>query len=287
MDTNSSELDDRSSASNGPPRILCVLGVPRTGTNHLCSVLSNIPEIESRFEIFHPVRSYSMRPDELMALSRLTQTVFDPSSTDPEAVRTIRANPGLTLECILSSMKPPKRLLSFKVFGHHLTAEEVGNTIISRSDAIIAFVRRRPIDTYISLMKAATLGKWSQVNTTDLKVKIDATEFVNWWQQAVDWYHCLEAACWTHGKPLNHLDYARDIDVAPEHLTQRVITLLAKNGVADLTTPDLRRFEGIQRQDCTEAVEQRVSNWLEFYDQLVAMGAKEKAFDPIPQFKPY
>ena len=135
-------------------------------------------------------------------------------------------------------------------------------------------------------MKAATLGKWSQVDTTNLKIKIDATEFLNWWQQALDWYHCLEAACWAHGRLLNHLVYEDDIDIAPQQLAQKLVALLTRNGVPNLTTPDLRQFEGIHRQDCTEAVEQRVSNWPEFYDQLAAMGAKEKAFDLIPQLKP-
>jgi len=267
------------------PRLLCVVGIPRTGTNYLCSVLNRFSGIEGRFEIFHPNRSYSMHPVELLELSRLLGKRFVASPEDPEAVRTIRSHPELALECILRLMPPSKRLLTFKVFSHHLTAAQVTEAIVARPDAMIVFVRRRPVEAYISHQKALALGKWSQIDTTDLEIRISAENFLQWWQQAADWYLSLEAACWAYGKRFNRLSYERDIDIAPAHLVQRLKALLASNGIHDLAVPDGDLSTEVSRQDRTEDVERRVVNWVEFCDQLSATGAEHKAFDPMPQFQ--
>lgn len=286
MEKSSIGPDGNVTAGRDGPKILCIVGIPRTGTNHLCSILRQIPQVESRFEIFHPVRSYTMQPDELMELSRLVGRSFEPSSENREAVGVIREHPSLALDCILRFMQAPKRVLSFKVFSHHLPLEVVRSEIIARPDTMVVFVRRRPIDTYISHQKAIGLGKWSMVDTTDFKVPIDAADFVNWWQQAVDWYHYLEAACLEHGKTRHHLSYEKDISTDGTHLARRLCAIMASDGVAGLSIPGGDQLTGIPRQDRTEGIEQRVSNWSEFYEQLSALGAKDKAFAPMPHFTP-
>lgn len=266
------------------PKLLCILGVGRTGSNHLATLLSAIPEIDSRFEIFNPSRSYHMTADELIELSRLSGVAFDPSPENPEAVAVIRSRPDLVLACLRRFLAPEKRLLVFKVFFRHLTVQQVTESIVSQPDIHILFVRRRPIDTFISARKAQQVRTWQGIDTTDIKVAIDVDNFLRWWTARAAWYRDLERACWVRGKAFDHLSYETDIDLPPVEATRSFGARLARAGVTGLTLPDA--VVGTNRQDRTRDVAQKVENWPEFERELRARGKLNAAFETFPGYTP-
>ena len=71
----------------GAPKLVCVLGVGRTGTNHLFTMLSQVPQVESRFELFNKRAACSLTVDEVRDLSQLLGAGFDLSPEHPDAVR--------------------------------------------------------------------------------------------------------------------------------------------------------------------------------------------------------
>lgn len=249
-------------------------------------MLSAIPEIDSRREIFNPRASYRLHRQELEELSRRTGRPFHPLSADPKAVRAIRRHPGLVLDCLSSVMPPNKRVLVFKVIMPQLRVRQIGRAIIDRRDTIVILHRRRPIDVYISRAKAAHLQSWMNVDTTDVKVAIDAGEFIRWWSEADAWYRRLEAECWLRNKHVHHLTYEDDIDCGRVEMVRRFCAILAYYGITGFSIPPEDKLRGLSRQDRNQDPADRVVNWPEFRGRLAAMGCLEKAFAPFPNFRP-
>ncbi len=273
-------------AAGAPPRLLCIFGIARSGSNYLCSILANQPLIEGRFEIFNRIRSNFMRPEELVELARRSGETFPPVTEDADAIRVIRADPTRTLDCLRDMVPPDKRLFTFKVLRQQLRVRQLRDEIIARPDTAIAILRRRPIDAYISRRKATRLRLWAEVDTTDLKIEIEARDFLAWWRATADWYWRVERECWRQRKPFQRLSYEDDIDVAPELLVRRLQSLLAASGAAEAMGPGIGPPTRFVRQDRAPAAEQRVANWPDFHRELSATGEAWKAFAPFPCFTP-
>ena len=269
------------------PRLVCILAVGRSGTNHLATLLDSVPEIDSRRELFNPRQSYHMRREELAELAHRTRADFPLSSQSRKAVRVICRRPDLVMDCLVDHLRPQKRVLSFKVLSSQLSVRQIRNAILKRPDTLVVFLRRRPIDSFISRRKAQALQRWTKVDTTDLKIEIDAADFLKWWRRSARWYRRLEAACWRMGKPVHYLSYEDDIDIAPEQAVRRFCAMLERSGVADFShVRPAEQIKGLARQDRTTDVRERVGNWPEFERRLAELGALDKATRPIPRFAP-
>jgi len=207
----------------------------------------------------------------------------DPSGPGPP-VAVIRSRPDLALACLRRFLAPEKRLLVFKVFFRHLSVQQVTESIVSQPDIHILFVRRRPIDTFISARKAQQVRTWQGIDTTDIKVAIDVDNFLRWWTARAAWYRDLERACWVRGKAFDHLSYETDIDLPPVEATRSFGARLARAGVTGLTLPDA--VVGTSRQDRTRDVAQKVENWPEFERELRARGKLNAAFETFPGYTP-
>jgi hypothetical protein len=268
------------------PRLICLVAVARSGTNHLASVLSMIPQLDVRHEIFHKTRCQMMHPHELAELSRRSGRKFPASCENAAAVSAVRARPDLVMDCLTNLMAPEKSLVYFKVFRLQLTPRQVRNAIIKRPDTIVMFLRRRPIDTFISLRKALNLQHWYGRDTTELKISIDADDFIGWWGRTSAWFRKVEAACWAMGKPFHRLSYETDINVPAEQALERFREILASHGLADMEIGQERALGEHHRQDRNTEIGDRVANWPEFRQRLGDKGFLEKAFSPFPNYEP-
>ncbi|WP_119299516.1 sulfotransferase [Dongia deserti] len=290
-------IDDIASAAHEPgararsvqpvtPRLICVVSGARSGTNHLCSVLSRISEIDVRHEIFHKIRCQKLNERELAKLSHRLGKAFPPDCASPATVSAVRRHPGLVMDCLTELMAPEKRLLCFKVFRQQLSVRQVRDAFIRRPDAIMIFLRRRPIDTFVSVRKALHLQDWHGRDTTDVKISIDADDFIGWWGRASAWFRQVEAACWAMNKPFHRLTYEDDVDVPADKILDRFRGILASHGVSDLTVSDNEKPSDIKRQDRNKEVSDRVANWSEFEQRLRDKGFLERAFSPFPHYVP-
>jgi hypothetical protein len=268
------------------PKLVCILSVGRTGTNHLAKILSHIPEIDSRRELFNLDRIWWMHPHELAEFSRRVGKALPCSPESRQTVNTVRRRPGLALDCLVDMLAPEKRVLTFKVFVNQLTVRQVKKAIIRRPDTVIIFIRRRPIDTYISHRKASQLRQWVRVDTTDIKVNIDVRRFLKWWRQTSAWYRGLEAACWSTDKPFYELTYESDIAMSPMGAARRFCAILEDCGLGPFTLPRDDLELGLTQQDRSKDVRDRMVNWPEFQRHLTTRGSLAKAFEPIPHYQP-
>lgn len=274
------------SAQAVTPRLICVVAVARSGTNHLASVLSRIAELDVRHEIFHRTRCQMLHQHELAELSRRSGRSFPLACESAEAVSAVRRRPELVMDCLTDLMAPEKRLVCFKVFRLQLSVRQVRNALIRRPDTIVVFLRRRPIDTFVSLRKALHIQNWYGADTTKLRINIDADDFIGWWGRTSAWFRKVEAACWAMNKPFHRMSYEDDVDVPADRTFDRFRAILAAHGVTELTVAEEGELGAARRQDHNKELGDRVANWSEFQQRLSDKGFLEKAFSPFPNHEP-
>ena len=98
------------------------------------------------------------------------------NDVDPTLVTFVRSNPGALLKA-LRDTDDGQSINSFKLFPGHLPFDKIQTQIVSREHIHFVFVLRRPIDSFISNVKASMIGRYVGVDTTNLRVKLDPAAF--------------------------------------------------------------------------------------------------------------
>ena len=152
---------------------ICVVSIPRTGTNHLFNLAKGFSRLKVRFEVFHDREAFSLTPKDIEKHSRFFKYNFT-SAKDRNLIKTIRENPVKTLETLSSF---PEKITIFKVFQDHLT-DTTMDELLAMNGIAVLFVLRKPIDSYISLLKANAIQKWEHEDTSRLIVTLKKEDFL-------------------------------------------------------------------------------------------------------------
>lgn len=249
-----------SSEVKWPFRIVCVLAEPRTGSTLLLKILNSTEMFMFRGELFNPnsLSQISNRERKLMA-----DRLGDDAYINTKAILWRRENPESAISDIISDSA--HKTLLMKISNFHLSRENMISSIFQRSDILYILLKRRPIEAYISTMKARHLSKWHEANTTDLKLEIDETKFINWAEQTRKWYDFI--AEHSQGSPRIELGYER-------HLKGQTTLSIMSHINAELQTIGMPHLglglENVQhrQQDLETNYQRRVSNWDDFETKL-------------------
>jgi LPS sulfotransferase NodH len=236
-------------------RFLCVFAVPRTGSSHLNKLLRSCPEIVGKSELFHRHQLGQLKPVELRALSKWS----DGAVTDALSFRQWkRDHPLETLEALHEASKD--KVIAFKVFAGHLMRESIEALFLPRDDMTFAILRRRPIESYISTVKAKAGEKFTLVDTTAVKPELDIENFKLWMQRAKDWYDWVQQALEARGRPYAEIGFEKHFEGnSGEESLRMVLAELEKAGLPGMTVPK-KIIEG-ERQDRESDYRARVANW--------------------------
>src|ERR1700754_118237 len=122
-----------------PPRFICVLAMPRTGSSHLNKLLKSIPEINAKSELFHKKAPIVFAPREVGELEKRSGGV---KVEDKDAfAKWRRAHPAATLEALRDARRG--HVVAFKVFPGHLARELIQDELFTRDYIGFAVLRRR------------------------------------------------------------------------------------------------------------------------------------------------
>jgi LPS sulfotransferase NodH len=245
------------------PRFLCILAMARTGSTHLCHLLAACPALNVKAELFHPTRPAGRLDDDdrwgLHAASG-GEVVDRASLTKWRA-----GHPAETLEMLHAV--GGVRTLVFKLFPGHLTRERIERAILSRDDVAYLVLTRRPIECYISTVKANAAGLHHTVDTTALKPALDAEAFRRWAEIARGWYDWLTPRL----QPLPHVTLRYEeqlLGLSDGEALRRALALLERLGIAG-AAPDAEPASSA-RQDHEDDWRLRVANWESFAAALRA-----------------
>lgn len=189
------------------PRILCIVGVQRTGSSRVRGILKGFARLVVMGEIFNPtVADNVARANEPMVRGLLPPATAD--TTTDHLVRWARENPCRVLDALLEEVG--ERALGFKLFPGHLAARAAAEATLSRPDLRGLVLWRRPIDVYISLLKAQQSGAWKYADTSGLRVKADVDDFIRRCRHWHRWYLFARYALTTGNVRFRELDFAGD-----------------------------------------------------------------------------
>jgi hypothetical protein len=252
-----------SSAKADAPRIVCIIGVPRTGSHHLDRLLASCRDFNVQREIFHD-KTLDMSDRDRRAIANAAGGGME----DEAALAAwCRAHPPETLERLFEN--GGRKLLFFKLFPGHLSRQQIAQHLFPRKDVCYLVLRRRPIESYISNRKARLVGVYSKKDTTETKAVLDAGHFATWAHNIRSWYDWQLKALMRHKRPFMEVIYETDLESVPaETALGNILAGLAGMGVPQVEPP-AKIFSG-ERQDKEPDYRNRVGNWAEFEAALSA-----------------
>lgn len=225
---------------------ICLITGPRTGANHLMQLGGNFAELKTFPELFESLAE-RIEPDN----------VLERAAAEAQAER--------------------KRVLTFKLWHDTLEAETVEQLVLSRPGTRVIFVVRRQIDAYVSWCKAIELGKWQGVDTSGVRLTLDANDFAAWMEAQERWYDRWRNWLNRRFLPAPILRYETDLDQPPEWALRRFAAAAAQVGVT-LRVPASLPVAGLTKQDRIKAAADKVDNWPAFSKALVARDLEKRAF---------
>jgi hypothetical protein len=215
-------------------------------------------------ELFHPKGVHLFSEADHAALRAAAGgAIVD----DASLCRWRAAHPGRTLERLHES--GGGKFLVFKLFGAHLKRELVEDEIFARDDVGYIVLRRRPIESFISGLKARTVNLHIKIDTTAVKPTPDAEQFFKWARYVRRWYNWIDEQIEERGLPAIRISYEKQLkSVAPETALKSTLAALETIGGPRLEPGD--RIWSATVQDREERYQDRIADWAAFEAALSA-----------------
>ena len=243
---------------------LCIFAMPRTGSSHLNKLLKSCPGISAKSELFHGrAKTRFSEPEMQQIESRAGDAVQDNATF----AKWRRKHPADTLESLYEAGRP--KVVAFKVFPGHLKKETIETQLMGRSDIGFAILKRRPIECFISGLKAKSMSTFGRVDTTAIKPVLSAAEFLEWAARMKQWYGWTRKALKQRGMPYAEISFEKHLDgLSGEESLSVILPLLEPLGLRGVEVAP-RIFEG-KRQDKEIRYQDRAANWEEFLAEVKA-----------------
>lgn len=244
---------------------VCIVAIPRTGTNYLCSLLNQHPDIDSRLEIFHNKKPYSINNNEIDAFIRELNIKRKTDSIE-EVVKIIGENPMKLTNYLLKNSK--KNILSYKIFPWQLNFNMLKKDIICDKDTVFLFCKRKTIDSYISKEKALITSEYNNVNTTNIKININFEDYKIWYVRMQRWYKYMEETIKNNNQKITTILYEDFIKCNDDINLKYILNYLEKLDI-ELKEIDSNVSSCQKKQDNNNDYTKKVLNWNDFFHDAI------------------
>ena len=179
-----------------------------------------------------------------------------------------RELPTQTLEALHRTCK--SKTIAFKVFPGHLPRKLIETEFLSRDDIAFAILKRRPIESFVSVVKTKGGAKYALTDTTDIKPEISADDFLGWAHRTRAWYKWLGEILHARGRPYAEISFEQHLDgYSAQEALAHLRALFLPLGITNFEDLDEYAVGGT-RQDREGDYRKRVANWGEFEAALRA-----------------
>ncbi len=250
---------------------VCIVSIPRTGTNYLCSLLAQHVAIDSRYEIFHRKQPFSIKESELNDFFDELYLKSKPI-TNEEKASILIAHPIKFTNFLIKNSR--NNILSYKIFPWHLDRNTLVKELLNDPDTVFLICKRKAIDSYISKEKASLVSTYRKVDTTNIKPEINFKDYKKWYNQRENWYQFIETALITSkskSKVIYYEDFSRKDDTSNLNF---VIKCIESLGIK-LHTLNYAKTT-FTKQDKNEDYAKKVENWEEFLNNVNKEGWQDK-----------
>lgn len=254
--------------------MLALISIARSGSTFLCELLHHHPEIYSCREIFHRKTVHCREPARTAShLNKLCSTSFS-GAADPAFVEFTHTR-SLQFLAALRSLADG-RVLSFKVFPNHLTRRQLRNLLISDRRVVKLLFKRDLLAAYVSRKKALSTNVWARLDTTEIRVSLDANEFRDYVKRTTYWFDSVEYLLKASGQKYATIHYENLVSIVGDNarlayivdqlrLTGIIVSSLDDAGVKEIQV-------GMMKQDRSPSLESKVENLPVFYGGLRRLG---------------
>lgn len=164
-------------------KIILLLSMARCGTNYLTSLMHRFKNINANAEIFH---KHNIHCNEEI-LTKLKQTLND------EELRDLIDNDPIDYIRKIKNVVDEDYIF-FKMFDSHFYRVINDNNIKNflKELSLVIVVDRNPLDIFISKKKADKIKKWSQVDTSNVKIDFDINEYKSFLNRKHTWFDKID-----------------------------------------------------------------------------------------------
>lgn len=159
--------------------VVLLFAAPRTGSTNLMMELSKLDGVVALDEVFHPQMTHSIT-ENCKKFVALDVPCKHKNYAHKYPVKTIR-------RIVDFYKKTNSKILVLSVFPGHLGSRVVFS-IFQSFPVKVLFMQRRPVDMFISQLKASKTKKYASVDTTSLKVEMDSERYLQWYMGMHGWY---------------------------------------------------------------------------------------------------
>ncbi len=179
-------------------KIILLLSMARCGTNYLTSLMHRFKNMNANAEVFHKHNIHC----NAEILKRLKQNFNDEKLRD-----LIDNDPVNYLKKIKDVVE--EDYIFFKMFDAHFDRVINDNNIKNFFEEIslVVIVNRNPLDIFISKKKADKIKKWSQVDTSNVKIDFDVNEYQSFLKRKQSWFEEINRIVNEYNIPYIKLDY--------------------------------------------------------------------------------
>jgi len=262
----------------GNKKVIVIISAPRTGTSHLSELLKNVASLRVYTEIFHPDAAWGLfnNPEELQRLSEYAGTQFE-SISDKRLTSWLRSQPDSFVNFGTSNLPSQQGAIVFKVFPGHLSVSEFQMKILTREDVVVFFVQRRPVDAFISDMKAIKVATNRDFDTTKVGVSLSLKHFYEWWDTRQTWYESNYKFLEERGIAYCDLTYENDIAGEENIIIGDLVVKINQFGF-QIVAPPFVVNRGLHKQDLEGDYFRKVENWEEFLIDVDRDGNRLKLY---------
>ena len=258
-------------------REVLVLGVGRSGSNLLCSILRKIEGNAGFYEIFGAHKSEGLQwyPDIAAEIfARFAPGVDDPADEGFLAARD--ADPVAYHDALTVAARAAGHAsMTCKIFGNQISIPHLA-AILARPNLSVIFLSRRRIDRHISGVKGQMTGAFVKQDYTDLRPPFDLGAFLGKAFEIDRQYDAMLGCVLASGVPHSFLSYERDLDVNADLRGTRITAALRQAGFPGEATK-AEADTWLTKQDQNREWRDKVSNGFEAAAALSGLGLLDYA----------
>ncbi len=260
---------------------LVVLSMPRTGSSYFGDCLSSLPGTLILREIFNPRGRIGVLKLE-RAKSELEKRLGAPleASDDPKLQAYFTSQPLDAIEIIATAAaERGTSLFAYKIINHQLDRTRLETVLGQRRPAVVVLVRQR-LDVWVSLMKAAAVGKWHHQDTRGIEISVDADQFAAWFREVDDWYQFVIDLAQRLGLQVLVLDYDRHLNHPADEMQRSIASWLQHLQIRLPPSGAPKAARPRERQDAATDPFSKITNGPELRATLVERGLLDYALSP-------
>ena len=173
--------------------IIVLLGLPRTGSNSICSLINKSSNIEYNTEDFNGLLGIKyMKKDIKNHIKRRIIDEININNLNDVLLRIYMQKYPERYIKHLSKYKIEKSKL-LKIFYKHLLLEDIIDIFFKKNKESKKIILKRDLlEVYVSQKIAEKCGKWYNYNTSHIRIKINFIDFINYYNKWINYYNILE-----------------------------------------------------------------------------------------------